>query len=365
MKYRIAFVVGVVVVASSPIVFYSSSPGAKQRSNTQQVDKNVNQSPAPIALVPENNRMLSNLPQMYHGIVRFEIRNEGNAELRLNHSKQSSCSCATTSLEKESLAPGEKTNYVIDFDTKDKMGPFTIASSIATNDPRSPRLNFSIQMVICPDVMLKPSSLQFGILAEGKRSERTVFVYSTVHDDLKVNLATVSDVACKVDLKPLTADELKSLDAKSGVKATFIVDGHLPIGPFTERVMFQTNNERSPTCSVDVVGVVEGKLQAVPKEIDFGSFSDTEGHEKTVQIVGRGLLAEDDLKLGEVTPAFLNAELKKEPNHQAWKLKIRLPAEAPTGLHVGSIAIMDQNGVKRMIVPIRAMVNATVKSPGQ
>lgn len=360
MKFWITMIVGIVVITALSTALYIGNPDLQQRPNLQTAEAPVDQGPRPKAVVPENKRTLENLPQLYHGTVRFEIRNDGEAELRLNDTKQPSCSCATTSLEKSVLAPGEKTDYVIDFNTKDKTGPFAVTAGVMTNDPKTPRLEFAVQMIIYPDIMVQPTTLEFGLVTEGKRTERPVFVFSTIRDDVKVNEVAISNKAFKSELEPLTPEELASLKAKSGVKAKLIIDDFLPVGPFTERIQFRTNNEKFPARSIDATGTVEGKLQAAPKDIDFGATTGSTAQEDVVQIFGRGLQDGEELKLGEVTPSFLKVELVKDPNYKAWKLIARLPSDAPAGAYTGSVAIVDQKGIKRLILPVKATVGESI-----
>lgn len=396
MKFWITIIVGAIVVTVVSTALYVYNPDLRQPRSSE-----------PAAAQPEKSQMLpravadvmekkeGNVPQMYKGKTVFEIRNEGDGDLVLKPDRPN-CTCAGLELTKVQnpgakpvfvklihdeetkgwsleasrgiddsirLAKGEKAQLTVEWDSKLRSGEVTVAAPIETNDAQS-RLNFRVILDVKNDLLLSANVVEFGTLVEGKKAEQTLYIYSTIRDDVEVREPVVSTKSISVKFVPLTDEEKAKLTAKSGVKAIIASDGALPVGQFFEKLDFATNLPRTPNKTVHLTGEVEGKIETQPgKRLDFNVVTASGERAARLTIFARGLAADEVLSVAEFEPKFLKIELERKYKTM-WVLKGHVPADAPPGRFHGNISIVDNKGVKRLNIPVQGIVSGVAAPTG-
>lgn len=79
----------------------------------------------------------------------FLIQNEGKRKLTITGTV-ASCGCASASVRKNTLAPGEETFLDVKFDSKGYSGAVTQFVYVNTDDVDNPALKFIIKAVVVP-----------------------------------------------------------------------------------------------------------------------------------------------------------------------------------------------------------------------
>ncbi|MFA5430469.1 MAG: DUF1573 domain-containing protein [Candidatus Omnitrophota bacterium] len=79
----------------------------------------------------------------------FLIQNEGKKKLTITGTV-ASCGCASASVRKNTLAPGEETFLDVKFDSKGYSGAITQFVYVNTDDVDNPALKFIIKAVVVP-----------------------------------------------------------------------------------------------------------------------------------------------------------------------------------------------------------------------
>jgi hypothetical protein len=96
------------------------------------------------------DRSVHNFGTIQQGDVvttNFVLTNTGKTELKI-HKTKASCGCTVSVPEKNQLAPGEKTNLKVTFDSAGKAGHDTKSVTIFSNDPTYPEATILIKSEI-------------------------------------------------------------------------------------------------------------------------------------------------------------------------------------------------------------------------
>lgn len=374
MRFWITVTLGAIIVSAISTALYVWNPDMTRRRNEPTVaiaapPVDPDNCPKAVALVTQEKH--SNVPQLHVGESIFKIVNEGTGILDLKPG-QKSCTCVGVSFKKEpmgpgdsearvQLAPGETVEFVVRWDTQDRVGPFKVDAPVLTNDPFNKQIPFQVELNVVPDLMQYPEYLNFGTLGDNQEVTRDILIYSTTTDSIEITDPRFSSNSFRVAFTPLSPEELKSLEAKAGVKGSVTVRGPLPVGEFIDTMTLATNLKRMPNTFVRMTGRVEGKFQLSPSRIDFGTILPKSGGDKKAQIFAKGLEEDRKLVVGEVTPSFLEVKLEKDPELKVlWRLAVHVPESAPKGPFQGRIVIEDTAGEKRLNVAVQGTVSGAI-----
>lgn len=363
MKFWFTVIGGIVVVTAISTAVYVYNPEMQTAQPVTVKPEPVISGDLPKAVVADGpKKTMGKVPQLFKSKSVFEIKNDGQAPLELTPG-QPNCTCAGIEVAKLKLLPGESTPVTVSWDTKERVGEFTVNAPVATNDPFNKNIAFQVSVDVQQDIKWDPANVNFATISEGKQATQPLRIFSTIHDDLKISEPALSSKSIQAKVEPLSAEELKQLEAKSGAKVTFTVDGTLPVGHFFEKFNFATNLERAPLRSVDIVGDVEGKMVMTPNRVDFGPIVQGQAHERKIEIFAKGLAADDVLKIETIDPKFVTAELVNDPAFKVlWRLKVTVPDNAPGGTFSGYISIADKAGNRKLNLPIKGVVSGAAQT---
>lgn len=407
MRFWITTIVGIFVISGLSAALYIWNPetftSTTKVYRPERLDAFTGQNLPRL----EFDQQLIDVPdvsQFTTGETRFPVRNEGESELHLRLGSKS-CTCAAIRLEKDgkvlarfakakeledaakqkekeenpaerdkitdavlgegnvnptsvvALKPGEKADFVIEWDTKDTTGTKQIGGEIFSNDPRSERRSvmFDVRLAVIPELLLKPQYFSFGQLRDDQKREESLAIFSMANDDLQVEVLSSSHPALSVDLRPMTEEEKKSYQAKSGFVATATVLGKLPVGDFNERVMIKTNVREQAELSLSAMGIVDGLFEVHPGRVDFGTIPHQNEHKQKVSISSRGLPEGEILAVDEknISPDFVRASIRRhEDSQQVWILDIVAQPTGGVGKFHGVVPIVNSKGEELIRVAI-------------
>lgn len=393
MRFWLSLVLGVIILTTLATGLYVGNPdmrGANLPTVTSPAnDPAVPVGPKPKAVAEVVEERLDNVAQQKEGTSEFSLTNAGDAPLELTPDKPN-CVCAgvdliyvkddqpvetlsmsaseghgwvtkSTGSNQSSLIvpPGGKCRVVIHWDSKLRVGDFYVRVPLHTNDPTNRLIEYKVVLGIKQDVVMTPASFNIGTVDEGFNGETAVSVHSSVVDNLKLSDPSISTKLLAVRIEPLSAEELKKLDAKSGAKLVLRPTGSLPVGNLFERVEVKTNVERMPLVKLEISGLVTGRMSVEPARIDFGVVPRSAGAEKTAEISAKGLAKGETLAVGgfDLGGEHLTANLTNNPEFPTlWQLKVAVKPNAPVGSFHMRLSITDSKGIKRLSIPIRGIV---------
>lgn len=348
--------------------------------------------------------------QFTQGTSVFHLRNDGEGDLQL-HLGSKSCSCAAIRLDKDGqtllrfaktkeeedaaqrqeenrrdhaadavegegnlnptgkivLRPGEHADFVVEWDAQDFVGVKTVTGNVLSSDPRSERreVEFVVRLNVYPELIVEPSLFSFGQLRDGQERQESISVYSLVHDDLAVEFESATSSAVTVDVRPMSEEERSASKAKSGFIATATVKGRLPVGDYSETVVFRTNLPQQAQRRVSVSGFVNGEIEVHPGRIDFRTVSQAGGAKQRVSIsapvLGEGETLHLDEKRIQTEPEgeFIGATLARHDEYpQVWLAEIFVKPTKHVGRFKAWIPIADSNGRDRVTILVEGNLAA-------
>lgn len=116
---------------------------------------------------------------------RFILKNMGDTPLVVEH-VHSSCGCTAAMVSSKTILPAEQTELRVRFDSKNFRGRVTKKVYVVSNDPQQPKMRFSLQAQVVPELSVSPSRLSLGTMHVGDVIEK------------KVKFANQSDVAIAI-----------------------------------------------------------------------------------------------------------------------------------------------------------------------
>ncbi|MCS7168805.1 MAG: DUF1573 domain-containing protein [Gemmatales bacterium] len=110
------------------------------------------------------------------GIVclhQFTIHNPFDRPMKLG-SLRTSCACASATLDKQELAPGESATLTVRVDTGKYVGQRVFTVFVLVEQPVLQELQFLVQADSREDITLSPKELAFGRITRGQAAEASV-----------------------------------------------------------------------------------------------------------------------------------------------------------------------------------------------
>ena len=169
------------------------------------------------------------------------------------------------------LKPKESTEIRLTWKTKEFNGKFSQSSSILTNDPEHPKLEFVVEGTVRPAVVLFPptSTVNFLTISNTEEDHKyKIAVASPDKPDLKITKLTSSKPDLIVaEQQPLTEAECKDLKVEAGHRVTINAKAGLPLGAFREEIVIGTDHPQQPEVKLTVTGKMEGPISVSPQSL--------------------------------------------------------------------------------------------------
>lgn len=355
----------------------SAAPAPKQADTSEDRPKISPTGPYPKAVV---DNPLHNFGSMAVGQTlshQFILKNEGEAPLEVKKGA-TTCKCTLSEMKENTIAPGESVEIELTWTPKSAQEHFGQTATIYTNDPENQELKLQIEGMAnnliaftgdyegSPHWSLPTMSTTDPVSFTGK-------IHTKYLDEFKILDIESSQKGLTSKFKPLTAEELKEADAKTGYSIEVTADPEqFPLGGFNERLTVKTDipHDLSPPGSeeahdhpeghdhkhdhehaepsgprnfvIQVSGNHTGPIRIVPTfgvhwnpqtmVLNLGEFSAKEGKSVILSMFVEGTEQPLQIVDQEIAPDFLEFELKKDEkfeskNKQRYELKFAVPAE--------------------------------------
>jgi len=281
--------------------------------------------------------------------TRFEIRNTGDAVLELRE-VQTSCGCTTALPEKRSLKPGEGTLLEVQYDPHRDRGLIHRGVSVFSNDPKRGRADLELQAEVVPSVLLSEYTCYFQGILRSERMEKSVRCFSSTDQAIHFK-----------SLEAGTAPYLRAEAVQAGKELTLKLSLDASKLPANMRngqqvVSLRTDDPDTPEVNLDVYWAIGDAVQASPIKLAFDPAS-------------KGTVLRLPLKLHQqrgkafrvldwrAEPPFFQVEglTGKPAAEQA--LTVALTADAPAGVHAGSLIFtLDDPDQRTLVVEVMAFL---------
>jgi hypothetical protein len=281
----------------------------------------------------------------------FELRNEGNAPLKLVE-RNTSCKCTTSLLDDGRVMPGKTASVTLEWKALTDTADFRQTATIETNDPRRQFLTLTIHGRVTHSHKVAPEELVFTRVQASEGAREDLYIYSYGKLDLAVSEHEFTEKSTAdffaLEFMPMPEELLKKEDgAKAGQIARVTLKPGLPLGPLHQTIRLRLNLPDDPVVEVRIVGEVVGDLTVMgPRSqwndelqiLHLGTIKSSVGAKSR----GMYLLvkAEDreklKLQVRDIKPPILKCEFD-EPRELAGRGLLRIPftVEVPPGAPIG------------------------------
>ena len=196
-------------------------------------------------------------------------------------SVHASCGCTTPRIEKDTLKTYEKGAIISHINSDRLLGNQASTITVTIDKPQYAQVQLHVKVYIFSDVLLEPSSVALGGVAQGNSAERTISVRYTGRSDWQI-------VEVRSGNPHLTGKATET--ARQGGQITYdlkaVLDKGAPAGYVREYLWLITNDPRTKEVPVPVEGQVQGAVSVSPSSLFLGVVQP--GQKVTKQIVVRG-----------------------------------------------------------------------------
>jgi hypothetical protein len=312
------------------------------------------------------------------GTHTWQVKNVGEGVLEV-WVEGWQCSCTVAKLggttikknhEKETvlkIKPGESKPVEVGWETKD-WNNFGQSVTIGTNDPNLQTFLLTITGKVVPAVMVLPSQvIAFSRISNEEANHASVVVATPDQVELKLPKMTSSKPAFIVaKATPMTAEELRGLEARSGYHVVVEVKPGMPLGRFNEQLIIETNHPKQTEVKMTITGDVTGPIMVIPEGVRLPDVSSRQGASRDLTLLVRGGLA-TDFKVAR-KPAQVEVDIVREDTATLkgrYRLTVRVPPGTPAGPINGQIILKtDHPKVSELKIPVYIFVSRTGPTPG-
>ncbi len=277
----------------------------------------------------------------------FIVRNQGTAPLKIAKAG-TSCQCTVSVLPKGDIPPGMGGPVEIESKIDQAEGPFRHTAAFATNDPRRPRFELTIEGNVRRYLAASPPEIDFSELQRGRPAQAATIVYSQVWEAFALRDVQVSMPGLTWHIEPAPPEKLSELHARSGHVLTLRLSAEgasKSLSGWVEAAAEPEGQTRAARAlRLPVSGRVPPVRSVYGKQVDregvvtFGSLARGEGARAQLLLVVRGEHRQIRVERIDKTPAFLNVSVEPQgpglEKKGLYQMLIEVPANAPMCNHM-------------------------------
>ena len=249
----------------------------------------------------------------------FEVSNTGTAPLVIQ-SVRPACGCTSAVPPNTEIAPGQKGQIEVTFDTTGFDGQKEKTIRVYTNDPDESEQTLTLRGYVEGGLILNPTRIQFGEIITGEQTARKSVAISTKKlSDLKIKSFRSSSKSLLIENGKMN-DTYASFDV--------VVSPDASVGNLVERIYIETTKDDDDTKKqvfvLPVLASVKGTVSIEPKVVSFGLL-DPAAQEitKSVKLTGK---TADGLDITNITTSDTRVrfDLKTVVPHSSYILNVSI-----------------------------------------
>ena len=203
------------------------------------------------------------VPHGSQSVHRFTFTNKTDKEVRVL-GVRSSCHCATPRAVTEVAQPGEKLQIEVIYDAAKFLNERSMTISVDMQSDHWEQVQIKVRGFSRQDVILEPGKADLGLVKAGKEQTQKLRLEYAGNLDWRIQDVVPGQFAkAKVEEKYRGSGLVK-------YEVTLTVPANAPRGSLVDAVQLKTNDPSSPVVRIDVVGTLDGGLQAAPGVVKFG-----------------------------------------------------------------------------------------------
>lgn len=275
--------------------------------------------PQPEVLVAEPVYNFGTMERFGPGSHPFVITNEGDYPLEIEY-LASSCACTAARLkkgEKVVIGPGKSYEFMVEWHANTRRSEFRQAVTVATTDPRRPRLDLTVTGKVVQAYEVRPNDLILGQFQRGREKTAQVEILNFTEKPLEIVGHSLSDPQTTeyldVEILPAPPAKLSDPSAAGGAIIRLTARPGLPLGSVNQILTLKTNLPDYPEMRVPVYGLVSGAIDVFGQfwivdrsVLALGEFNSSDGVKRKLTLNVKGMPADEiELKLTKVFPEVL------------------------------------------------------------
>jgi hypothetical protein len=238
------------------------------------------------------------------------------------------------------------------WEAKALAGPFRQTATLATNDPRTPHVELSVEGEVTDVAGLQPQQWLFENARAGEELTRSVYLMSFERDEFEVSSATVeppegSDFF-EVSVHRVEKSELPDSKAASGVRLDVKLSKQAPLGPIDYSVIVKTNLPEFEQRWIPILGRIVGDISIRGSNwneqtgsLYLGMIDQSAGREHSLRLVVKGPHAQG-IEVSKIrsVPEHLEVEIgepKPLGSQVEVPIKLRIPPGTVPSNHLGTV----------------------------
>ena len=292
----------------------------------------------------------------------FEIRNAGNAPLQLTKGS-TTCSCTVSTVDGKPIPPGSSGWVKLQWNVGKKVGPFTQAATIRTNDPAKEAFQLVVSGMARSEVEVYPDRLLWDELQKDQDAEDELVIVSQAWREFRVENIRCDVAGLNWKLEPARAESVAQHQGLSGQRLRIHIPAQLTQQVFHGWLEFDVvsgdgKQEKIPH-RIEVFGKSPQGLFLTGKCLDgnaaaFGTVRQGTAKKCNLVLRAKGFDESFAIERVEANPSFLRCEvtpmLANGKNVGLFRVAVEIPADAPECIyqtpHVASIRLITNHPEK-------------------
>jgi hypothetical protein len=194
---------------------------------------------------------------------------------------RSSCTCATPTIDRAEIPPGEATAVTVSVDTRKFAGLRTFTIYIQFDQPFVGETRLTLQANSREDVAIEPSYLAFGRIRQGSSPTASVTIEYRGIQNWQITGVENDNGYLQVQLQ-----ESPRRLGLATYHLTATLHPNTPVGAWHADVWLKTNDAATPRIRVPLTVEVEGMLTATPRDVLLGRVKPGGSAERKVVVRG-------------------------------------------------------------------------------
>jgi hypothetical protein len=306
------------------------------------------------------------LPQRTTGKHAWVVRNAGKSDLEL-WMISSTCSCTLAKFKdgkKQVVKPGDSTEIVLEYETRENNGDYAKGAEIGTNDPGFPSFSLAAKGKVYPAVMTYPAdgTLNFGSISNDRDDNvGRIAVFSVDRPETKVLKVTSANPNVVGEAKEMTPEEIKGLPSaaiKRGTKVQVHIKSGMTLGAFRDEAVIVTDHPKQPEVRIMLVGKMNGPINLVPGAVSMHDVYGKAGASTELAVIvasARATKFEVVKKPEKLNVEVVPADAEKKPGR--YRLVVTVPPGTPSARIEDEILLKtDHPKAGSLLVPVSIWV---------
>ncbi|MCR9232867.1 MAG: DUF1573 domain-containing protein [bacterium] len=335
--------------------------------------------PYPKAVVPQPIYFFGSMAVGQSMSHKFVIKNEGEVPLEVQKGA-TTCKCTLSEMQDNLVPPGKHIEVELTWTPKAAQERFGQTATIYTNDPEKKEIKLQIEgaansLISFTGDYQGSANWALPVMSSTEPVKYTGKIHTKYLDEFKILEIEADHPGLTSTFRPLTKQELKEVDAKTGYAVEVTADpDKFPLGGFNERMLLKTDIPNEPhdhpegeghdhkhdadpgtrDFIIQVSGNHTGPIRIVPTfgvrwdpasmHLNLGEFSAEKGKTAVLSMFVEGL--DEPLKIldQQIEPGSLKFEIEKDEsfdskNKQRYLLKFIIPeGQPPVSFGRGNLA---------------------------